>query len=404
MKLILLLFIFISATCFAQNEHYSISSHFGYGLSYITKYLNYNSESNTTYNTGIEIRKQMGNEGFYIQTGIRLNEYSWKNTIEYVEWNGNGFDKKTNVNSTYLSFISIPLIATYKFKKTIPNLTISAGPQISLLSSRKWKQNGNILSSQWQTPDLNFSTFLSIGYEQKINKNWIIGGEFFSNFFQRKIYNFGIGLSGRYIFKQFDSSIKQKNNPKNEKYSISSHFGYSLSQPIHWDYQTDYRSTFNAGIEIRKQIGQKGFYLQSGIRWNEYGYKETSYYYNSNSEGYTIQAIEHKSTSFFLTIPLIATYKFNKIAPGFTVSAGPQMSFYMFSKKKNNDETYFIKNNDPLLNLGIHFSTGYEHYINENWIIGGEVYSNLNFPIHSFFGFEGDRNSGLAISGRYILK
>lgn len=190
-----------------------------------------------------------------------------------------------------------------------------------------------------------------------------------------------------------------------EPYSLSSHFGYSLSNSMYANGQTDLKSTFNAGIEIRKQISQKGFHLQSGIRWNEYGFRDLFESFILWDDYAEVVNIDYRSTSFYLSIPLIATYKFKKTIPGLTLSAGPQVSFYLFNKSRyNEDINFYISNYHPLLNLGLYFSAGYEHTIGERWIIGGEAYSNLNLPVSSSFGSEGAYNFGIAISGRYILK
>ena len=188
-----------------------------------------------------------------------------------------------------------------------------------------------------------------------------------------------------------------------ESNSLSAHFGYSMSNLL-WTDGTKLKSTFNAGIEVRHQIKQSLFHLQSGIRWNEYGFRDQVTEYIWYTENVTINEIDYKSTSFYLTVPLITTYKFKKHIPGLTFSAGPQLSFYMFNKSRLNDDiTFSVSNSKPLLNLGFYFATGYEHNINDNWIIGGEAYSNINLPMGSFFGDYGNYNFGVAITGRYIL-
>jgi hypothetical protein len=100
-----------------------------------------------------------------------------------------------------LSFVTIPFIATYKFNKIVKGITLSAGPQFSFLSFRKWKQDGSTLSSQWDLPDFAFSLYYAIGYERNIAERWILGGEVFSNLIPKQIVNAGIGLNVRYILK-----------------------------------------------------------------------------------------------------------------------------------------------------------------------------------------------------------
>ena len=73
----------------------------------------------------------------------------------------------------------------------------------------------------------------------------------------------------------------------------------------HPDYPTAFTSTSITGVEVRRQLGQKGFYLQSGIRLNGFGWK----YRHPVNESNNI----YKSKVTFFAIPLIATYKFKKI-------------------------------------------------------------------------------------------
>ncbi|MFD1553999.1 outer membrane beta-barrel protein [Putridiphycobacter roseus] len=205
MKQIFLFFIIFNSVSYGQSEQYSLAGHFGYALSNLSQYYSYvqvnKTECKSTYNIGIELRRQIGQKGIYLQSGIRLTGYGWKNSPVYYNWSSTEIIETTNVNTTNLSFVSIPLIATFKFSKIIPGLTISSGPQISLFSFRKWKQNGDVLSSQWSLPDLAFSVFLSLGYEYKISNTWILGTEVYSNLIPKEVYNFGIAFSGRYILK-----------------------------------------------------------------------------------------------------------------------------------------------------------------------------------------------------------
>ena len=205
-KHLFLLLTALSTSAFAQNERYSISSHLGYALSDGTNYYYYYSpdvnptDLRSTFSTGLEIRRQMGQKGFYLQSGIRLNGYGWRYKLTFIDPNTN--DENINVYTTNLSVLTIPLTATYKFNKIIPGLTISAGPQIGLLSHRKWQKNNNKLASQWNRISPQYSAFFSLGYEHNINNRWILGGAAFSNLvLPKEIYNFGISISGRYVLK-----------------------------------------------------------------------------------------------------------------------------------------------------------------------------------------------------------
>jgi len=104
-------------------------------------------------------------------------------------WSSEGLVETANNNTSNISFFTIPLIATYKFQKIIPGLTVSAGPQIALFSYRKWKQNGDVLATQWAMPDFAVYGFASLGYEHQLNDQWIIGAETFLNVVPRHAYN-----------------------------------------------------------------------------------------------------------------------------------------------------------------------------------------------------------------------
>ncbi|NOQ74930.1 MAG: outer membrane beta-barrel protein [Crocinitomix sp.] len=183
---------------------------------------------------------------------------------------------------------------------------------------------------------------------------------------------------------------------QDERYSISAHFGHSLSGWLYSD--TDLRSCFNAGIEVRRQLKQSGLYLQTGLRWNEYGFGDTIQSYIWNGEDYDVSQDEIKLTFFYFTVPLIATYKFNKAVPGLTISAGPQMSVFLFQKSNINGLVSFDSGYNRILNFSTYFSMGYEHNIGDRWILGGEAYSNFIIGADTYYNF------GIGISGRYILK
>ena len=141
----------------------------------------------------------MGQEGFYLQSGIRWNEYGWSQTVQSYVWNGGTYDVSQDDIKITFFYLTLPLIATYKFKKNVPGLTLSTGPQMSLFMFNKI--NGNITSDPWP-PFFNFSAHFSLGYEHNLGDKWIVGGEAFSNLiFPFEAYNFGIGISGRYILK-----------------------------------------------------------------------------------------------------------------------------------------------------------------------------------------------------------
>lgn len=189
-----------------------------------------------------------------------------------------------------------------------------------------------------------------------------------------------------------------------EQLSASAHIGYSMSNLLYNGGSTNIKGAYNAGIEIRKQISEKGFFFQTGIRWNEYAFRNHTIIFISNSEHYGGITVPYENTSFYLTIPLITTYKFKKSFPGITLSAGPQMSFYLFSKTIINAEKRFYNAGNTIPNLGFHAAIGYEKNIGDNWIIGADIYSNTNFPIHSYFTHESAYNFGIGLNGRYLLK
>ena len=191
---------------------------------------------------------------------------------------------------------------------------------------------------------------------------------------------------------------------QDERLSVSAHLGYSLSNHLYVSDETDFRSTFNAGFEMRKQIAESSFYLQTGLRWNEYGFRDMLVSCVSEEGYYFCDDIDYRVTYFFLSIPAIAIYKFKKIVPGLTLSAGPQLSVYVTDKTYSNGEINFGGFGYPRLSLSSHFSLGYEKNIGDKWLIGVETFSNINYPIGWFFGLEGEYNFGLALSGRYILK
>lgn len=167
---------------------------------------------------------------------------------------------------------------------------------------------------------------------------------------------------------------------------------------------TTLKSTFNAGLEFRKRIKSSNFHIQSGLRWNEYGFRY-SFYNCLDQEGYMIcEYVDASITVFFASIPAIFTYKFQKFVPGLTLSVGPQLSVYINDKSVHNEDKSWGGYGYPPLSLSSHFSLGYEKNIGEKWLLGVETYSNLNFPISWFFGLDGNYNFGLALSGRYILK
>jgi hypothetical protein len=176
--------------------------------------------------------------------------------------------------------------------------------------------------------------------------------------------------------------ISSTSHAQEERLSISSHFGYSISSKLFASW-ADLRATFNAGVEIRKQIGKKGIYLQTGIRWNEFGWRQRYSTFDWNGESWELNDLDIKSTYFYLTLPLIATYKFKKLVPGLTLSAGPQLSVYMFRKGKINEDLEPTPANweTSIFNFNAHFAVGYEHNLGEKWILGGELYSNAIFPI-----------------------
>lgn len=198
---------------FAQNERYSISTAAAYALSDFTyihyDYHNPNSTYSTdlrsTFNAGFEVRRQFGQKGFFLQSGLRWLGYGWKHTHNYSEWNGSSYEDAINVNTTNLSYLTIPLTATYKFQKGLPGVTISSGAQFSLIEYRKWKQDGTVLTTNWSAPDFSLSWYFSLGYERELAKNWLIGAELFSNLLPDNVYNFGAGISARYIFKRTES-------------------------------------------------------------------------------------------------------------------------------------------------------------------------------------------------------
>ncbi len=202
----------LSSVSFAQTERYSISATSAYALSDFTlshyDYYNpdnpYSTDLRSTFNAGIEVRRQFGNKGLFLQSGFRWLGYGWKHTHNYTEWNGSVLEDAVNVNTTNLSYVTIPLIATYKFQKVIPGLTISSGAQFSLMSFRKWKQDGAVLTSQWDMSDQSFSFYFSLGYEHELGERLLLGGELFSNLLHENVYNFGVGISARYIIKRIE--------------------------------------------------------------------------------------------------------------------------------------------------------------------------------------------------------
>jgi hypothetical protein len=188
-----------------------------------------------------------------------------------------------------------------------------------------------------------------------------------------------------------------------ERRSISATFCYGFTDWMHTQ-STGLIGSFNAGIEIRQQLKSSGFYVQTGLRWNEYGYSDEGINYSWTGEGFDMVAYDYRATHFYLTIPIIATYKLKKIIQGLTFSAGPQFSFYTFTKSGFNDDLAFHTGRAEISNLGVFSSLGYEKNIGDHWILGGEVYSNFNFPIAWYFGAEGYYNFGLAVTGRFLLQ
>ena len=183
---------------------------------------------------------------------------------------------------------------------------------------------------------------------------------------------------------------------QDEHYSINAHLGYGLSNSMFNGGSTELKPTYNAGVEIRRQLGQKGLFLQTGLRWNEYGYRDRTIVYISNNEHNGLITVNYKETSFFLTLPIITTYKFEKALTGLTFSVGPQVSFDLFSKYVYGDDVHFGKSYSQIVNLAFYSSVGYEHNIGKNWIIGTEIFSNL-IPKSVY-------NFGVGLSSRYILK
>jgi hypothetical protein len=189
------------------------------------------------------------------------------------------------------------------------------------------------------------------------------------------------------------------------RYWIKAHFGYSVSNWMGTGIETQPRSTFNAGVEIQRRIGQSGFHLQSGLRWNEYGFRQMYETYIYNGEYYDVEDVDFRSTSYFLTLPFIVSYKFKEVLPGLNLSAGPQLSLYMFSKSKRNKDLNLHRWLFPPFNLGLHSAIGYERAIGERWMLGGELYSNFHFPFTFSYGFDGGNfNTGIAVSCRYLLR
>lgn len=187
------------------------------------------------------------------------------------------------------------------------------------------------------------------------------------------------------------------------RYSLRVHLGYGITNVL-FPTVGEPKPAYNAGIEIRRQTKNPNFYLQTGIRWNEYGYKYDTQLAIWNGEYHELIDATFKSTHFYVSIPLIATYKSEKIIPGLTVSFGPQLSVYTFSKWGYNNDFSFSSGQESILNLGVHSAVGYERNLSEKWLLGGEIYSNINLPINQyFFDFQGNQNFGIGISGRYVL-
>lgn len=184
---------------------------------------------------------------------------------------------------------------------------------------------------------------------------------------------------------------------QDEQLSVSAHFGYSLSELMFSYDELDFRSTYNAGIEIRKRLGESQFFLQTGLRWNEFGWSQWIRSWVEFDSYYITSLDRYKFTYFFASIPIITTYKFKKGIPGLTLSAGPQVSFPLFHKTKVNDDISFSPPHQPALNFSTHFALGYEHQIRDNWILAGDLYTNLLFPEFIY-------NFGIGLTGRYILK
>lgn len=217
-------------------------------------------------------------------------------------------------------------------------------------------------------------------------------------------------------FEMFNTMLKKRcllfvfyfisftGNAQGDPLSISANIGYGFSNQLEFNGYTELRSAYNAGIEVRKQVGQKGLYLQTGVRWNEYGYRYIYQTVDWSSGFAELVDVDYRSTSFFLTIPLIATYKLKAGIPGLTFSAGPQISYYVTTKRRLNGELSYVSGNQSAFNLGAHVSTGYERKIAENWILGGELYTNFNFPIGETYASQNVFNFGIGFTGRYILK
>lgn len=180
-----------------------------------------------------------------------------------------------------------------------------------------------------------------------------------------------------------------------ERYSLRAHLDYSESNRITVGGHEDFRSTFNLGVEVRRRMGQKGFYLQSGIRWNEFGFASLMTSYIWNGVTHVGQVDYYRSTHFFVSIPCIATWKCQKKLTGVTFSLGPQLSFLILRKSKYDNETNFYS--DREIHLSGHFSIGYERPLNDKWLIGAEVISNAVIP-------DGFYNFGIGIHANYILK
>lgn len=179
-----------------------------------------------------------------------------------------------------------------------------------------------------------------------------------------------------------------------DRYSIKTHINYTLSNMM--TSGQDFRSTFNAGVEVRRRIGQNGFHLQSGIRWNEFGYGALLTSFLWNGVTYVEHVNYYKITRFYISLPVIATWKWQEKVPGFTISAGTQLSFLVLRKTTVDKEVNFYTG-DYLPQCIAHFSIGYERALNDRWFLGIEACTNAILP-DRFYNF------GVGLSANYLLK
>jgi hypothetical protein len=152
------------------------------------------------------------------------------------------------------------------------------------------------------------------------------------------------------------------------------------------------RFSTNAGLEIRHGLFKNKIFIESGLNFIDRGYKVNQQTIDIN--GNNIELMKSKEIEYYLSLPIIVSYKFK----GIFIGAGPNINYFLARRfivdgKLISADSSYQKNT---IIFGGQCFLGYEMGLSDNLLISFDGYVNLTFKVHFI-------NYGLGIGLKYIL-